>query len=212
MLINYQKGTHNTQHNKLVSVPQCSWPCSGLGSPASLWFKGHPASVSVGAVTLKRKCPCAMWQLIWQLLTRLIHHMCAHPFRRTFLLHLLSSTFRARRFFFLVQNCDTVHLPFQSRFIRMQRRELFFPNSLSLTTGQHSLKMPFSLNLIGSVNALLDGTAAHCQKIAKLQFSAGVHVRLCMSVGTSVWLSVQNFWLVRLYFCLYCLTRYQNST
>lgn len=49
MLINYQKGTCSTQHNQPVSVPQCSWPCSGQESPATLWWKGHPASVSVGA-------------------------------------------------------------------------------------------------------------------------------------------------------------------
>lgn len=49
MLINYQKGTYSTQNNQPVSVPQCSRPCSGQESPATLWRKGHPALVSVGA-------------------------------------------------------------------------------------------------------------------------------------------------------------------
>lgn len=49
MLINYQKGTCSTRHNQPVSAPQCSWPCSGQESPATLWWKGHPASVSAGA-------------------------------------------------------------------------------------------------------------------------------------------------------------------
>lgn len=49
MVINYQKGTRSTQHNQPVSVPQCSWSCSGQESPATRWWKGHPASVSAGA-------------------------------------------------------------------------------------------------------------------------------------------------------------------
>lgn len=160
VFINYQKAMRSTRWNQSASVPRRSRPRSGRESPTLLWWKGHPAWVPL-AVTLKWKCPCAMWQLIWLLLTREAHQTRVH---------LLGETFWLLRpsFLFLGRSCDTAYLVFQSNYFVHQNVEtwvvVFFQahcqwlstiNSMQRPTfSWRLLSLSLSLNLIGRVKAL----------------------------------------------------------
>lgn len=135
LLVNYQKGSCSTQHNEPVSVPQCSWCCSGQESPATLCWKGHHAPASVGARgSHTEMSPCDVTINVTAVNKVSTSDVCASVHRD------LSSSAASFLFMFhLRQSRYTVYLPFQSQlFCSSECNDVSYFFSTSLSPTEHN--------------------------------------------------------------------------